>query len=139
MLLKEKEVVVVEVAKKVPEPQPKKDTTQNKAKVIEAEKVVALVTKVAEKKEEFKLEIPKVEAKQVRSASSSSSESVESMKDKLIRQISESISSYSLEKANETAGVISTPKRSVPNSPLASSISNSIHTSPIKAQPAPAP
>ena len=33
-----------------------------------------------------------------------------SMKDKLIRQISESISSYSLEKANEFAGVV-TPKR----------------------------
>ena len=54
MLLKEKEVVVVEVAKKVPEPQPKKDTTQNKAKVIETVKVLALVTKVAEKKRKRK-------------------------------------------------------------------------------------
>lgn len=33
-----------------------------------------------------------------------------SVKDKLIRQISESISSYSLEKAHECAGV-ATPKR----------------------------
>ena len=65
--------------------------------------------------------------------SSSSDESVVSVKDKLIRQISESISSYSLEKANETAGV-TTPKRSVPQSPLAiSSSSNSIHATPVKA------
>ena len=51
--------------------------------------------------------------------------------EKLKRQISESISNYSLEKANEEAGV-ATPKRSALNSPLASS-SSSVHSSPIKA------
>jgi len=84
------------------------------------------------KKEEKKIEVLKVETKELRSDSSSSNESIVSMKDKLIRQISESISSYSLEKAHETAGVL-TPKRSVPSSPLASSSSNSIHSTPIKA------
>lgn len=93
------------------------------------------VEKKIEKKEDLKTEaIKKVEVKELRSGSSSSSESQFSQKDKLIRQISESISNYSLEKAYVTAGV-ETPKKSAPTSPLASSGSSlSIIVSPVKTQ-----
>ena len=86
------------------------------------------------KKEEPKIEIKKIETKEVRSESTQSSESVVSIKDKLIRQISESISNYSLEKAYEKAGVETPKKQSPPGSPIAlSSSSLSIHAHPLKA------
>lgn len=116
---------------------PNKQPAKVKAPEVAATPIKEQKKEVAKsaKKEEVKVEVKKVETKEVRSESeSSSSESVISVKDKLIRQISESISNYSLEKAYEKAGVETPKKQSPPASPLAlSSSSLSIHASPKKA------
>jgi hypothetical protein len=121
--------------------------------VIEVPKVVAVAPegKKMEKAEKVvqKVEVPKKDEKKKKkkvpslsSSESSEDEVVASKKDELVRQISASIGSYSLDDAYQSVG-IATPKKQASLSPLSSKVvskacslssssSHSVHMSPSK-------